>query len=148
MSDKQKEFQQEKLELRKVIEEQRDQLKNGASDTGDGSKSTNADVEALNKELIKAKQENQEAAIEKERFQSQLEMLVQELEQKQVYNLIINLKLIYFHVGFFWKPYYIPYIIEHIFSISFFFFFYTTLLLFSSSVMFFNILLSCQSRDH
>ena len=90
LSDKQKEFQQEKLELKKVIEEQRDQLKNGTTDTGDGSKSTtsNAEVEAMNKELIKAKQENQEAAIEKERFQSQLEMLVQELEQKQVYNLI------------------------------------------------------------
>ena len=89
LSDKQKEFQQEKLELRKVIEEQRDQLKNG-TDTGDGSKSTtsNAEVEAMNKELVKAKQEIQEAAIEKERFQSQLEMLVQELEQKQVYNLI------------------------------------------------------------
>ena len=90
LSDKQKEFQQEKLELKKVIEEQRDQLKNGTTDTGDGSKSTtsNAEVEAMNKELVKAKQEIQEAAIEKERFQSQLEMLVQELEQKQVYNLI------------------------------------------------------------
>jgi len=86
LSDKQKEFQQEKLELKKVIEEQRDQLKNGTTDTGDGSKSTtsNAEVEAMNKELVKAKQEIQEAAIEKERFQSQLEMLVQELEQKQI----------------------------------------------------------------
>merc|ERR1712218_689974 len=86
LSDKQKEFQQEKLELKKVIEEQCDQLKNGTTDTGDGSKSTtsNAEVEAMNKELVKAKQEIQEAAIEKERFQSQLEMLVQELEQKQI----------------------------------------------------------------
>ena len=78
LADKQKEFQHEKQELQKVIEEQRDQIKKG------GDSSSPADVEALNKELQKAKQEVKEAAVERERFQSQLEMLVQELEQKQV----------------------------------------------------------------
>merc|ERR1711997_1280838 len=78
LADKQKEFQHEKQELQKVIEEQRDQIKKG------GDSSSPADVEALNKELQKAKQEVKEAAVERERFQSQLEMLVQELEQKQI----------------------------------------------------------------
>ena len=78
LADKEKEFQHEKQELQKVIEEQRDQIKKG------GDSSAPADVEALNKELQKAKQEVKEAAVERERFQSQLEMLVQELEQKQV----------------------------------------------------------------
>ena len=73
LADKQKEFQHEKAELQKVIEEQKEQiLKGGSSD------------EALNKELTKARQEVKEAAVERERFQSQLEMLVTELEQKQV----------------------------------------------------------------
>lgn len=77
LADKQKEFQHEKNELSKVIEEQRDQLQKGPASGG-------PDTEALNKELTKAKQEIKEAAVERERFQSQLEMLVQELEQKQV----------------------------------------------------------------
>lgn len=42
------------------------------------------DVDKLTQELGKAQKEVQEAAVERERFQSQLEMLVQELEQKQV----------------------------------------------------------------
>ena len=79
LNDKQKEFQHEKQELQKVIEEMREELKK-AGGTGD----LPPDVEALNKELSKAKQEVKEAAVERERFQSQLEMLVQELEQKQV----------------------------------------------------------------
>ena len=42
------------------------------------------EVDRLTKDLAKAKDELKESAIEKERCQSQLEMLVQELEQKQV----------------------------------------------------------------
>ena len=79
LSDKQKEAQHEKQELQKVIEEMREELKKGG-----GSGALPPEVEALNKELSKAKQEVKEAAVERERFQSQLEMLVQELEQKQV----------------------------------------------------------------
>ena len=81
LADKQKEFQFEKQELQKVIEEQKDQIKKGGDST---NASNSAENEALNKELQKAKQEVKEAAVERERFQSQLEMLVQELEQKQV----------------------------------------------------------------
>ena len=87
LSDKQKEFQHEKLELKKVIDEQREQIQKGGNNkqTPDGKQTApSPDVEALNKKLSKAEMEIQEAAIEKERFQSQLEMLVQELEQKQV----------------------------------------------------------------
>ena len=40
--------------------------------------------EKMVKELEKAQKEVKEGAIERERFQQQLEMLVQELEQKQV----------------------------------------------------------------
>ena len=79
LNDKQKEAQHEKQELQKVIEEMREELKKGG-----GSGTLPPEVEALNKELSKAKQEVKEAAVERERFQSQLEMLVQELEQKQV----------------------------------------------------------------
>ena len=75
LNDKQKEFQHEKQELQKVIEELR--VSKGGGDLP-------PDVEALNKELNKAQIEVKEAAVERERFQSQLEMLVQELEQKQV----------------------------------------------------------------
>jgi preprotein translocase subunit SecF len=90
LSDKQKEFQQEKQELQKVIEEQKEQITKGG-EPSEKSEARNADVEALNKELLKAKQECKEASIEKERFQSQLEMLVDELEQKQVGILNFNL---------------------------------------------------------
>merc|ERR1711974_212563 len=38
----------------------------------------------MGKDLEKAQKELQEGAVEKERFQAQLEMLVQELEQKQM----------------------------------------------------------------
>ena len=76
LSDKQKEFQHEKQELQKVIDEQKIQLQKG--DT--------PDVEKIRKELEKAQKEVKEGAVERERFQSQLEMLVQELEQKQVWN--------------------------------------------------------------
>merc|ERR1712077_55462 len=68
------EFQHEKQELQKVIEEQKIQLQKG--DT--------PDVEKIRKELEKAQKEVKEGAVERERFQSQLEMLVQELEQKQM----------------------------------------------------------------
>merc|ERR1711976_229253 len=73
----------EKQELQKVIDEQRDQIQKGPS-PGKSPGVPSAEVETLNKELTKAKEEIKEAAIEKERFQSQLEMLVQELEQKQI----------------------------------------------------------------
>jgi hypothetical protein len=41
-------------------------------------------VEKLRRDLEKAQKEVKEGDIEKERFQAQLEMLVQELEKKQV----------------------------------------------------------------
>ena len=77
ISDKQKEFAHEKAELQKVIEEQKSQIQKGSV--------MPPDFEKLNKELSKAQTEVKEAAVERERFQSQLEMLVQELEQKQVH---------------------------------------------------------------
>jgi hypothetical protein len=62
-----------------VIEEQKDQVKKAAAGAP-----TSPDTEKLSKDLAKAQAELKEAAVEKERFQAQLEMLVQELEQKQV----------------------------------------------------------------
>ena len=81
LADKQKEFAQEKEELQKVVEEQKQQLEKGVSAV-DGAAPEH--LEKLNKELQKAHKDLQEAAVERERFQAQLEMLVQELEQKQV----------------------------------------------------------------
>lgn len=77
---KQKEFEDEKRELQKVISEQKDQLEKGG--VADGVPAP--EVERMNKELQKAQKDLQEAAVERERFQAQLEMLVQELEHKQV----------------------------------------------------------------
>ena len=74
LSDKQKEFAQEKADLQLVI----DQQKKG------GEEASNAELNKVKKDLEKAQRELQEGAVEKERFQAQLEMLVQELEQKQV----------------------------------------------------------------
>ena len=74
LSDKQKEFAQEKADLQLVI----DQQKKG------GEEASNAELNKVKKDLGKAQKELQEGAVEKERFQAQLEMLVQELEQKQV----------------------------------------------------------------
>ena len=74
LSDKQKEFAQEKADLQSVI----DQQKKG------GEEASNAELNKVKKDLEKAQKELQEGAVEKERFQAQLEMLVQELEQKQV----------------------------------------------------------------
>ena len=74
LSDKQKEFAQEKADLQLVI----DQQKKG------GEEASNAELDKVKKDLEKAQKELQEGAVEKERFQAQLEMLVQELEQKQV----------------------------------------------------------------
>ena len=74
LSDKQKEFTQEKADLQLVI----DQQKKG------GEEASNAELNKVKKDLEKAQKELQEGAVEKERFQAQLEMLVQELEQKQV----------------------------------------------------------------
>ena len=78
LSDKAQEFQHEKRELQKVIEEQKSQLQRG------GGSASGPEQDKLSQDLMKAKKEVQEAAVERERFQSQLEMLVQELEQKQV----------------------------------------------------------------
>ena len=90
MSDKQKEFAQEKKDLQNVIDEMRkggDAAANAEIDKikKDLEKS-NSELEKVRKELEKAQQELKEGAVEKERFQAQLEMLVQELEQKQVRN--------------------------------------------------------------
>merc|ERR1719438_376048 len=81
LSDKQKEFAQEKKDLQNVI----DEMKKG------GDAAANAEVEKIKKELEKvrkelekAQQELKEGSVERERFQAQLEMLVQELEQKQM----------------------------------------------------------------
>ena len=80
LSDKQKEFAQEKADLQLVI----DQQKKG------GEEASNAELNKVKKDLEKAQKELQEGAVEKERFQAQLEMLVQELEQKQVILSISN----------------------------------------------------------
>lgn len=80
LSDKQKEFAQEKADLQSVI----DQQKKG------GEEASNAELNKVKKDLEKAQKELQEGAVEKERFQAQLEMLVQELEQKQVILSISN----------------------------------------------------------
>ena len=74
ISDKQKEFNQEKADLQLVI----DQQKMG------GEQAANAEMDKVKKDLEKAQKEVKEGAVERERFQAQLEMLVQELEQKQV----------------------------------------------------------------
>ena len=78
LSDKQKEFAQEKQDLQKALDELRIQSNN---------KTPNEEVDKIKKDLEKAQKEVKEGAVERERFQAQLEMLVQELEQKQVRNL-------------------------------------------------------------
>ena len=83
LSDKQKEFAQEKADLQLVI----DQQKKG------GEEASTAELDKVKKDLEKAQKELQEGAVEKERFQAQLEMLVQELEQKQV-SYLISIKLL------------------------------------------------------
>ena len=69
-------------DLKDESEEQKDQLKKG----GGAGAGMPPDVDKLKQDLQKSKKEVQEAAVERERFQSQLEMLVQELEQKQVWH--------------------------------------------------------------
>ena len=76
--------------LQKVIDEQKDEVKKAneratSAATASGGAAAE-EVDRLTKDLAKAKDELKESAIEKERCQSQLEMLVQELEQKQVGN--------------------------------------------------------------
>lgn len=83
LSDKQKEFAQEKADLQLVI----DQQKKG------GEEASTAELDKVKKDLEKAQKELQEGAVEKERFQAQLEMLVQELEQKQV-SYLISIRLL------------------------------------------------------
>ena len=87
LSDKQKEFAQEKADLQSVI----DQQKKG------GEEASNAELNKVKKDLEKAQKELQEGAVEKERFQAQLEMLVQELEQKQVILTISNTNVKNYH---------------------------------------------------
>ena len=76
--------------LQKVIDEQKDEVKKAneratsAATAASGGGAAAEEVDRLTKDLAKAKDELKESAIEKERCQSQLEMLVQELEQKQV----------------------------------------------------------------
>ena len=75
--------------LQKVIDEQKDEVKKAneratSAATASGGGAAAEEVDRLTKDLAKAKDELKESAIEKERCQSQLEMLVQELEQKQV----------------------------------------------------------------
>ena len=78
--------------LQKVIDEQKDEVKKAneratsAATASSGGGAAAEEVDRLTKDLAKAKDELKESAIEKERCQSQLEMLVQELEQKQVGN--------------------------------------------------------------
>ena len=88
MSDKQKEFVQEKKDLQNVI----DEMKKGGDAAANAEiekikkdlLKSNTELERVKKELEKAQQELKEGSVERERFQAQLEMLVQELEQKQV----------------------------------------------------------------
>lgn len=88
LSDKQKEFAQEKKDLQNVI----DEMKKGGDAAVNAEiekikkdlEKSNTELEKVRKDLDKAQQELKEGAVEKERFQAQLEMLVQELEQKQV----------------------------------------------------------------
>ena len=90
LEDKTKEFNSEKADLKKVVDETKEKLKKAEENAAKAAAATTngekvpADMEKVKKDLEKAQKEVQEAAIEKERFQSQLEMLVQELEQKQV----------------------------------------------------------------
>ena len=82
------EFQSEKKELQKVIEEQKVEVTKAneratSAATASGGAAAE-EVGRLTKDLATAKDELKESAIEKERCQSQLEMLVRELEQKQV----------------------------------------------------------------
>ena len=67
LSDKQKEFAQEKADLQLVI----DQQKKGGEDA------STAELDKVKKDLEKAQKELQEGAVEKERFQAQLEMFKQ-----------------------------------------------------------------------
>ena len=88
LSDKQKEFVQEKKDLQNVI----DEMKKGGDAAANAEiekikkdlTKSNTELERVKKELEKAQQELKEGSVERERFQAQLEMLVQELEQKQV----------------------------------------------------------------
>ena len=88
LSDKQKEFAQEKKELQNVI----DEMKKGGDSAANAEiekikkdlDKSNTELERVKRELEKAQQELKEGSVERERFQAQLEMLVQELEQKQV----------------------------------------------------------------
>ena len=88
LSDKQKEFVQEKKDLQNVI----DEMKKGGDAAANAEiekikkdlMKSNTELERVKKELEKAQQELKEGSVERERFQAQLEMLVQELEQKQV----------------------------------------------------------------
>ena len=95
LSDKQKEFAQEKKDLQNVI----DEMKKGGDAAANAEvekikkdlEKSNNELDKVRKELEKAQQELKEGSVERERFQAQLEMLVQELEQKQVKMLIIFL---------------------------------------------------------
>merc|ERR1719410_2275078 len=88
LSDKQKEFAQEKKDLQNVI----DEMKKGGDAVANAEvekikkdlEKSNTELEKVRKELEKAQQELKEGSVERERFQAQLEMLVQELEQKQM----------------------------------------------------------------
>lgn len=94
LSDKQKEFAQEKRDLQNVI----DEMKKGGDAAANAEvdkikkdlEKSNTELEKVRKELEKAQQELKEGSVERERFQAQLEMLVQELEQKQVRNLDLS----------------------------------------------------------
>jgi chromosome segregation ATPase len=74
LSDKHKEYMAERQDLQRVI----DEMRKG------GTEAANAEVEKLRRDLEKAQKDVKEGDIERERFQAQLEMLVQELEKKQV----------------------------------------------------------------
>ena len=70
----------EKQDLQRVIEE----MRKGSTEAA------NAEMEKLRRDLEKAQKDVKEGDIERERFQAQLEMLVQELEKKQVGQLMLD----------------------------------------------------------
>ena len=56
-----------------------------------GETAANAELDKVKKDLEKAEKEVAEGVLERERCQAQLEMLVQELEKKQVFTTLMRI---------------------------------------------------------
>lgn len=70
--------------LEKQIQQQTAQMANLQKQMQQGAQGNQGNQEVLIKELDATRQEMQNATVERDRFQAQLEMLVQELEKSQV----------------------------------------------------------------